>query len=63
MQVKFNPKGSLWSRRWHLLAATLLHPGLWRHVGPQNSRQLLPGYGVARSTWHALRGKPPVLQT
>ena len=30
MMVRFNPSGSPWSRRWHLLLATLMHPGHWR---------------------------------
>lgn len=57
MMVRFNPSGSLWSRRWHLLLATLMHPGHWRYALPQDSRLLVPGYRWLRPIWRTLRGR------
>lgn len=58
MMVRFHPTGSLWSRRWHLLVATLLHPGHWRHAAPEHTRRLVPGFGLLQRVWHSLRGTP-----
>ncbi len=46
--IRFHPTGSLASRRWHLLQASLLHPTHWRYVTPDNTRELLPGFAWAR---------------
>lgn len=52
--VRFHPNGRTWSRRRHLLVASLLHPGHWKYSAAADTRELLPGYTLARAGWHRL---------
>ncbi|HEY0973368.1 MAG TPA: glycosyltransferase family 2 protein [Solimonas sp.] len=56
LTVRFHPTGNLWSRRWHLLLATLLQPSHWRYTPAENTRQLIPGHAWAKALKRRLLG-------